>query len=557
MAGFTEVLTHPSWLFYLFLLFLFSKAITFTLQTLRPRAFPPGPSPVPILGNIPHVHKAFPFLTFGAWAKDYGQDTPIGIKRGFVSVVVLNSRRLVHELFEKRGAMYADRPFNYMNSLVFKKDIRPAIFENSSLFLMRWRREFNNNLGPAVIPRLRPIFDAEAARLLVKLVGSPRARGQQLEDILVCWMTSVPCLAVCGRRPDYMDEYDFSIKAFTESSAAYAALFKPGLKDLLPFLRRLPNVLGIASYKKEALVVRQDVLEFGNKYLAAAREQRDALDAGKPIAWESMLARILRERRDNNDDMFSDTDLGNMASHTVSTGTTGPMALFETVLMVLAKYPDIQKKVRDEVLAVSRGKAPTTANLSQLKYMEALWNEAHRWRPAAPQSLPHAPTQDVQYDGYRIPKGTTVIMNTWQIQHSEEDYDEPEKFDPERFLRHPFGMRNDKAHDLALLEASGARPHLDFGAGRRICPGMYVANQNLMLGLANIVWAFEVRSADGKEIDLDLETGFVQKTALEPKNFDLVLKLRKSCTEKDIMDHYLQTYEGEAKIMGWDGEEFK
>ncbi|KAI0097583.1 cytochrome P450, partial [Nemania sp. FL0031] len=556
MADLKETALSPSILFYFLLLFLVSNVASFLLKTLRPKAFPPGPKPAPGFGNLLEIDKAFPFLTFGSWAKKYGVETPLGIKRGAANVVVLNSSRLVHELFEKRGAVYADRPWIYMNTWVFQDDLRPALFHNSSAYHTRWRREFNNNFGPTAVTRLRPVYEAEAARLLVKLIESPGARGQQLEDILVCWMTSVPSLGACGRRPDHMDDHGFSIKHLIECNEGYAALLAPSAKDLLPFLRYIPSFLGFSEWRKKALAVREGVIAVGNHFLSAAREQREALDEGKPIAWESVLARMMRQKREKGDDIFTERDMGNAAFHIMATATSAPLAHFSTMLMTLASFPEVQKRARDEVLAVSGGAVPMSTDLPQMKYMEAFWNEVHRWRPVAPQAVPHVTTQDDVYNGYRVPKGTTVIMNVWQIHHNEEDYDEPQKFDPDRFLRHPLGMRTDKEHDPALMEASGARPHYGFGAGRRICPGMYLANQNFLLGLAKMLWAFEIQPADNKEIDLSLETGLVQGTALHPKDFDLILKLREGRTKEDIMSHYYQTYEGEATIMGWTDGKF-
>ncbi|KAI0506253.1 cytochrome P450 [Xylaria bambusicola] len=557
MAALAEIALSPSILVYLILIYVISNAVSFVLNTLRPRAFPPGPKPALGVGNLLQLDRAFPFLTFGSWSKKYGVDTPLGIKRGAANVVVLNSGRLVHELFEKRGAVYADRPWIYMNTWVFQHDLRPALFYNSSAYHTRWRREFNNNFGPTVITRLRPVFEAEAARLLVKLIESPGARGQQFEDMLVCWMISVSSLGVCGRRPDYMDDHGFSIKHFTSCNEAYAALLAPSAKDLLPFLRYLPSFLGMSEWKKKALTVRNGVIAVGDQFLSAAKEQRAALDEGKPIAWESVLARMLREKREKGETMFTERDMGNAAFHIVATSTSAPIAYFQTLLMTLVKFPEVQKKIRDEALTVSGGGVPMATDIPQMKYLEAVWNEVHRWRPVAPQAVPHVPTQDDVYNGYQIPKGTTVIMNAWQIHHNEDDYENPDKFDPDRYLRHPLGMRTDKAHDPAVMEAWGARPHYDFGAGRRICPGMYLAKQNFLLGLAKMLWAFEIRSADNKEIDLSVETGLVQGTALHPKDFDLTLKLRQGRTKEDIMNHYYQTYEGEAEIMGWKNGEFR
>lgn len=150
-----------------------------------------------------------------------------------------------------------------------------------------------------------------------------------------------------------------------------------------------------------------------------------------------------------------------------------------------------------------------------------------------------------------------MIMNVYQIYNNEDDYEEPLKFNPERYLRHPFGMRPDKAHDPAHVDISNARNNYGFGAGRRVCPGQHLAKQSLILGLAKMLWAFDISSAGGKDIDLSLETGFVQGTALGPKELDLVLKLREGRTKEDILEHYSKAYEAEAKVMGWEDGIYK
>jgi hypothetical protein len=78
------------------------------------------------------------------------------------------------------------------------------------------------------------------------------------------------------------------------------------------------------------------------------------------------------------------------------------------------------------------------------------------------------------------------------------------------------------------------------------------ARQSLMLGLAKVLWAFEIMPAPGKEIDLNMETGFISDLALRPKDFDVVLRLRDGRTKGDILDHYSQAYEAQATVMGWE-----
>lgn len=163
------------------------------------------------------------------------------------------------------------------------------------------------------------------------------------------------------------------------------------------------------------------------------------------------------------------------------------------------------------------------------------------------------------YEGYQIPKHTAVYANVWHIHHSPEDYESPDKFEPERFLRHPFGMRPGAAHDPATMEASmssasaSTRATYSFGFGRRVCPGMQLAKQSLILGLAKMLWAFDVLPAqEGEELDLSVDTGFVQGLiTFHPKHLDVSLKLRPGRSKQDILDHYSETYKVEAELMGW------
>jgi cytochrome P450 family 619 len=52
--------------------------------------------------------------------------------------------------------------------------------------------------------------------------------------------------------------------------------------------------------------------------------------------------------------------------------------------------------------------------------------------------VPHRVAQDDWYQGMLIPKGATVVIPSWAIHHSERfKYDNPEEFQPERYLKHP------------------------------------------------------------------------------------------------------------------------
>ena len=376
MADITAIVSSPSILALDILLLILANAAFFVFSTLRPWAFPPGPTGFPGLGNLLQIDIKFPFLTYGAWTKLYGKKTPLGFKKGAMSVVVLNSRLLVLELFEKRANVYNNRPWDYMrDTWVHQTDLRGAAISNSSPWLIRWRRQFNHHFGPRAVVTHRPVYEAESARLLVKLTENPTVRGKEIQKVVLRWLMSVPCIGVCGKRPDCLRNYGFEIEQFRQLNSDYSDLLVMQAYDFFPFLRYLPDFLGLAAWKKKARAVRNGILEYCNQFLNAAEEQRAALDAGKPIAWESMMAAMLREQREDGETMFSTTDIGNTACHVIAAGSGSSVAFFSVLLMTLAQYPEVQQRMRDEVLEASGDAPPRATDLASLKYLDAVWHE--------------------------------------------------------------------------------------------------------------------------------------------------------------------------------------
>jgi hypothetical protein len=185
----------------------------------------------------------------------------------------------------------------------------------------------------------------------------------------------MPCIGVCGKRPDEMNKYGFSIKHFRQCSIDYAALIAPQPFDIFPVLRYLPDSFGMARWKEKARSVRKGVFDCGAQFLSAAGEQRQASDAGKTNGSESMLASMLREQRDNNDQTFTTADIGNTAFHVVTAGSGTSLAFMSVVLMILAKYPEAQTRLREEVLRKTSNLPPAVSDIADLKYMDAVWNE--------------------------------------------------------------------------------------------------------------------------------------------------------------------------------------
>jgi cytochrome P450 len=101
-----------------------------------------------------------------------------------------------------------------------------------------------------------------------------------------------------------------------------------------------------------------------------------------------------------------------------------------------------------------------------------------------------------------LPKGTTFFIPTWALHHSESIYEDESSFNPDRYLNH-----QKLANDYAGSADWQGRDHYGYGAGRRICPGMHLAERNMWRIAAKLLWAFEfsepVEPATGKMVPLD------------------------------------------------------
>ena len=128
----------------------------------------------------------------------------------------------------------------------------------------------------------------------------------------------------------------------------------------------------------------------------------------------------------------------------------------EWIMYYMAKYPEIQRKVQDEVdVFVGPSLELSLAHRSALAYTEAVVQEALRKASIVPLGLMHMTGQDYELDGYAMPKGTVVMANLFASHHSPEVWGDPEVFRPERFIAS--GANSGKSmNSFLLLLGNGA-----------------------------------------------------------------------------------------------------
>ena len=170
----------------------------------------------------------------------------------------------------------------------------------------------------------------------------------------------------------------------------------------------------------------------------------------------------------------------------------------------LLNNPKAMEKAQKELSeVVGMDKIVEESHLPKLNFLNAVIKETLRLHPPVPLLVPRVPFQTTTVGGYTIPKGTKILLHVWAIQRDPTIWDNPGEFKPERFLL-----------DSTTLDFKGNNfEFIPFGSGRRMCPGLPLAERMVAHLLASFLHSFDWKLADGKKLDMSETLGIVlQKT---------------------------------------------
>lgn len=280
------------------------------------------------------------------------------------------------------------------------------------------------------------------------------------------------------RTPTYEDA---NMKQLFEGFSEFAEINQTGtaaLVDFYPILRKLPDFL-LPAQKKAKRLHRQEKQLYLKHWLNA----KDAIEKGviQPCFCEGMA-------KAQNVEGFDDDQAAYISGTLLEAGSDTTSNTLYAFVQAMLLYPEAQKKAQHEIDKVVGERLPTMDDQSSLQYIRACMKETLRWMPTTILgAVPHAVNKDDEYMGYLIPKGAGVLNNVWAINMDPKRHPEPRRFEPERYIHDTQSL-----YDSAANSDGTKRDMFTFGAGRRICPGMHVAERSLFLGLSRILWAFTI-----------------------------------------------------------------
>ncbi|CAG2161472.1 unnamed protein product [Oppiella nova] len=214
-------------------------------------------------------------------------------------------------------------------------------------------------------------------------------------------------------------------------------------------------------------------------------------------------------------------------------GTDTSQITLRWMLLFLSYYPEVQRKLRQEIETQIGDRMPTHEDRNRCHYVMAFIAETLRFRNVAPQGVPHSAVVDTKIDGYSIPKGMIIFVFQGYILNDEKHWTDPHKLTPERFL-----------DSEGRFMTTRPKAYIPFGVGRRVCLGEKLAIADLFLVLVTFL-----QSTQDYDIILDSHNGLDNDPkildAFTPKDykiihFDSLINFKQHFTEtlSDVSANY-------------------
>ncbi|XP_051002399.1 cytochrome P450 2C37-like isoform X13 [Acomys russatus] len=464
-------------------------------QSSERRKLPPGPTPLPVIGNFLQIDGKNINQTFTKLSKAYGPVFTLYL--GGQPTVVLHGYEAVKEALIDHGEEFAGRG----RLPVFDKVVKGMGVAFSSGNIWKDTRRLSlmtlRNLGMGK----RSIEDRvqEEAQCLVEELRKTNGSPCDPTFILGCAPCNVICSIIFQNRFDYKDE-DF-LNLMQRLNENTHILSSPWLQVCNTF----PILLDICpgshnTFFKNIACIKSYLLE-------KIKEHEKSVDVTNPRDFIDYF--LIKGRQEKHNQLFNNTHehLAATVTDLFTGGTETTSTTMRYALLLLMKHPHVTAKVQEEIdRVVGRHRSPCMQDRSQMPYTDAMIHEVQRFIDFVPNSLPHAVTCDVKFRNYLIPKGTTVIASLSSVLNDNKEFPNPEMFDPGHFLDE---KGNFKKSDYFM----------PFSTGKRICAGEGLARMELFLFLTTILQNFKLKPlVHPKDIDT---TPVLTGLASVPPSFQL------------------------------------
>lgn len=476
------------------------------------RKLPPGPRPLPLIGNLHQFDKANPHVYLWKLSKKYG---PLAyLKHGSTPTLVISSAKLAEEILKTHDLSFCCRPPVLGQQKLSYGGIDMAFSPYDDHWKIMRKMCVHNLFSPKQVASFRSIREDEVSRMIDKIsdLGNSPAN---LSEIAMSIASNLICRVAFGRR---YDDDEFEKMRFDrlvmEAQALMVSFYFSDHFSGSRWLDKLSGkLLRVDENCKELDLFYQQLIE---EHVNPGRIRADG--------YEDIIDLILHlKKQDSSSSYLTLEHIKALLMDLFVAGTDTVAAGIVWTMTALIKRPELMKKAQTEIREIvgKYGKVSEEV-IKKLPYLRAAVFESLRLYPPAPLLYRKQITQDeCVIDSYKIQPGTSVIINGWAISRDPETWENPEEFLPERFM-------TDDQGDRVFVTRMGGLEMIPFGGGRRGCPGMGMGMISIQLALANLLYSFDWVFPCGVKMN-DVDTDAFPGLTTHKKNALVLVPCKYNC----------------------------
>ncbi|XP_050994273.1 cytochrome P450 2J2 [Labeo rohita] len=476
------------------LMFVIFLLISDLLRNRKPKNYPPGPTPLPFIGNIFSLDFKQPHIQLTKLSDHYGNI--FSLQLGNLNTVVVNTYSMVKKALIDQANIFTGRPTNDVLKRIIK--CQGVTFNTGYSWKQQRRFTLSTLKYFGVGKRSLEVIIMEEYKFLHQIIMDTNGLPFDPHYVINNAVSNIICSMVFGRRFEYTDQRFLNMlslmsKALKLQTSVWIQLYGafPRVMDLFPG----PHKDLFSCFHQVRAFIKEEVdkhyadwdpsspRDFIDCYLTEIQKRKDDLEAG--FHEEGLQYAVL--------DLF-----------VAGTETTSTTLLWAFVYMM--KFPEIQEKVQEEIdRVVGRSRRPNMDDRSSMPYTDAVIHEVQRMGNVVPLSVPRMTNEDTILEGYFIPKGTQIIPNLTSVLFDQTKWKAPHSFDPQNFLN-------------AQGQFEKPEAFIPFSAGKRSCPGESLARMELFLFFTSLLQSFTLSPPEGTQACLDFKFGMT----LSPKPFRII-----------------------------------
>uniref|UniRef100_A0A671F9H3 Cytochrome P450 family 2 subfamily D member 6/pseudo n=1 Tax=Rhinolophus ferrumequinum TaxID=59479 RepID=A0A671F9H3_RHIFE len=390
-------------------------------------SYPPGPMPVPGLGNLLQMDFQNMVFSINQLRRRFGDVFSLQI--AWTPVVVINGLAAVQEALVNQSEDTSDRP--------------PM-----------------------------PVYE--------HLGFGPRSEGNPFipNALLNKAVSNVIASLIYGFRFEYKDPRILKLFDLMDDAVKEESGFLYQVLNVFPVVLHIPGVADKVFPGQKGFMALVDEL------LAEHKTTRDPAEPPRDLA-DAYLDEV-EKAKGNPESSFSDANLRMVVADLFAAGMVTTSTTLNWALLLMILHPDVQRRVQQEIdEVIGQVRRPEMADQARMHFTMAVVHEVQRFADIIPLGLPHMTSRDIEVQGFRIPKGTTLFFNLSSVLKDESVWKKPFRFHPEHFL-------DAQGH---FVKHSAFMP---FSAGRRSCLGEPLARMELFLFFTCLLQRFSLSVPAGQ-----------------------------------------------------------